>query len=88
MFTDSNQIFRIHFVDIHYHSCEITCQMIECNFFVQVIECKDMNTTLTQLTFKNGQLHVYTIYQEKTFIKKLFQCVGEIIVNIISYFHR
>ena len=31
--TDSNQIFRIDFVCIHYHLCEISCQIIECKFF-------------------------------------------------------
>ena len=31
--TDSNQIFRIDFVSIHYHLNKISCQIIECNFF-------------------------------------------------------
>ena len=30
---DSNQIFRIDFVRIHYHLGEISRQIIECNFF-------------------------------------------------------
>ena len=30
--TDSNQIFRIDFVNIHYHLGEISCQIIECKF--------------------------------------------------------
>ena len=31
--TDSNPIFRIDFVSIQYHRCEISCQIIECKFY-------------------------------------------------------
>ena len=32
--TDSKKIFRIHFVCIQYHLCEISCQIIECKFIL------------------------------------------------------
>ena len=31
--TDSNQIFTLDFVCIHYHPCEISPQIIECEIF-------------------------------------------------------
>ena len=34
--TESNQIFRIDFVIIHYHFCEISCHIIECKIFWSV----------------------------------------------------
>ena len=34
--TDSNQFFTIDFVSIHYHLCEISCQIIEFNFFLSL----------------------------------------------------
>ena len=33
--TDSNKIYRIDFVSIHYHLCEISYLVIELNFFVK-----------------------------------------------------
>ena len=34
--TDSNQIFRIDLASIHYHPCEIACQIIECKVFWRI----------------------------------------------------
>ena len=36
--TDCNQIFRNEFVSIHYHLGEISCQIIECKFFLSIYE--------------------------------------------------
>ena len=52
--TDSNQIFRIDFLCIHYHLCEISSQIIECkilgpyelsitNFSMLLVSCRISN---------------------------------------------